>query len=141
MAENGVGQVRQFLTLFEEESANFPTELAVETNITLATGTLIYETFQKDVLPILNQIENLNVNLLPIVNNFYGTSVTVTGLLTGTDIITQLASEKIQKMIEKANGKNPEGAFLTADVWSKLPTTLKYKVSAKVMGTDVDVNF
>ena len=54
---------------------------------------------------------------------------------------TQLASEKIQKMIEKANGKNPEGAFLTADVWSKLPTTLKYKVSAKVMGTDVDINF
>ena len=95
LAENGVGQVRQFLTLVEEESANFPTELAVETNITLAMGTLIYETFQKDVLPILNQIENLNVSLLPIVNNFYGTSVTVTGLLTGTDIITQLASEKL----------------------------------------------
>ena len=37
LAENGVGQVRQFLTLFEEESANFPTELAVETIITLAT--------------------------------------------------------------------------------------------------------
>ena len=54
---------------------------------------------------------------------------------------TQLAGEKIQKMIEKANGKNPEGAFLTADVWSKLPTTLKYKVSAKVMGTDTEVNF
>jgi hypothetical protein len=48
---------------------------------------------------------------------------------------TQLAGEKIQAMIEKANGKNPEGAFLTADVWSK------YKVSAKVMGTDVDINF
>ena len=95
LAENGVGQVRQFLNLFEEESANFPTELAVETNITLVTGTLIYETFQKDVLPILNQIENLNVSLLPIVNNFYGTSVTVTGLLTGTDIITQLASENL----------------------------------------------
>ena len=54
---------------------------------------------------------------------------------------TQLASEKIQKMIGKANEKNPEGAFLNADVWSKLPTTLKYRVSAKVMGTDTDVNF
>ena len=95
LAENGVGQVRQFLTLFEEESAKFPTELAVETNITLATGTLIYETFQKEVLPILDQIKNLNISLLPIVNNFYGTSVTVTGLLTGTDIITQLAPENL----------------------------------------------
>ena len=95
LAENGVGQVRQFLTLFEEESANFPRALAFETNITLATGTLVYETFQKEVLPILNQIDNLTVTLLPIINKFYGESVTVTGLLTGTDIITQLASEDL----------------------------------------------
>jgi hypothetical protein len=54
---------------------------------------------------------------------------------------TKLAGEKIKKMIEKANVKNPEGTLLTADVWSKLPTTLKYKVSAKVMGTETDVNF
>jgi len=54
---------------------------------------------------------------------------------------TQLAGKKIQKMITKANEKNPEGAFLTSDVWSKLPTTLKYRVSAKILGTDTDVNF
>ena len=95
LAENGVGQVRQFLTLFEEESASFPRALAFETNITLATGTLVYETFQKEVIPILNQIDNLTVTLLPIINKFYGESVTVTGLLTGTDIITQLASEDL----------------------------------------------
>jgi len=95
LAENGVGQVRQFLTLFEEESANFPSALASETNITLATGTLVYETFQKEVLPILNQIDNLTVTLLPIINKFYGESITVTGLLTGTDIITQLASKNL----------------------------------------------
>ena len=95
LAENGVGQVRQFLTLFEEESANFPRALAFETNITLATGTLVYETFQKEVLPILNQIDNLTVTLLPIINKFYGESVTVTGLLTGTDIITQLAPKNL----------------------------------------------
>ena len=53
---------------------------------------------------------------------------------------TELAGKKIKKMISKANEMNPEGAFITVDVWSKLPTTLKYKVSAKVMGTDVDVN-
>ena len=52
-----------------------------------------------------------------------------------------IANEKIVKMIEKANEKNPDGAFVTGDVWSKLPTTLKYKMSAKVMGTDAEVNF
>jgi len=95
LTENGVGQVREFLTLFEEESANFPRALAFETNITLATGALVYETFQKEVIPILNQINNLTVTLLPIINKFYGESVTVAGLLTGTDIITQLASRNL----------------------------------------------
>ena len=57
------------------------------------------------------------------------------------DYYAQLASDKVQKMIKKANEKNPEGTFLTADIWSKLPTSLKYKVSAKVMGTETDVNF
>ena len=37
----------------------------------------------------------IDLKEIPIVNNFYGTSVTVTGLLTGTDIITQLASENL----------------------------------------------
>ena len=54
---------------------------------------------------------------------------------------SQLAAEKVMKMIEKANEKNPEGATLSPEVWSKLPTTLKYKISAKIMGTDTDVNF
>ena len=57
------------------------------------------------------------------------------------DYYTQLAAEKVMKMIEKANEKNPDGATLSPDVWSKLPTTLKYKISAKIMGTDTDVNF
>ena len=58
-----------------------------------------------------------------------------------TEYYTELASLKIQKMIQKANEKNPEGIFLTSDVWSQLPTTLKYRVSAKILGTDTDVNF
>jgi hypothetical protein len=52
-----------------------------------------------------------------------------------------IANKKIVKMIEKANEKNPDGAFVTGEVWSKLPTTLKYKMSAKVMGTEAEVNF
>ena len=55
---------------------------------------------------------------------------------------TQLAAEKVMKMIEKANDKNPDSALFTTEVWAKLPTTLKYQISSKVMGTDTtDVNF
>jgi|TARA_R110002110_G_scaffold361941_2_gene571608 hypothetical protein len=54
---------------------------------------------------------------------------------------SELANKKILKMIEKANEKNSEGTFINEEVWSKLPTSLKYKISAKVMGTENDVNF
>ena len=35
----------------------------------------------------------MNVTLVPIKNEFYGNSVTVTGLLTGKDIVSQLSNE------------------------------------------------
>ena len=55
---------------------------------------------------------------------------------------TELANKKILKMIEKANEKNPDGASIDSEVWSKLPTSLKYRISAKVMGTESEsVNF
>jgi len=54
---------------------------------------------------------------------------------------TALANEKILCMMNKANGKNPEGASINEETWSKLPTTLKYKISAKIMGTDQESNF
>ena len=54
---------------------------------------------------------------------------------------TELANKKILKMIEKANEKNPDGTFIDSEVWSKIPTSLKYRKSAKVMGTETEVNF
>ena len=95
LTENGVGQVQTFLAKFKEETNQFPTVLPEETNVSLAVGTLIYETFQQEVIPVLNRIDNLNVTLYPITNNFFGESVTVTGLLSGKDIISQLSSESL----------------------------------------------
>ena len=95
LTENGVGQVQTFLAKFEKEALQFPTTLPIETNVSLALGTLIYETFQQEVIPILNRIDNLNVTLYPITNYFFGESVTVTGLLSGKDIISQLSSESL----------------------------------------------
>ena len=54
---------------------------------------------------------------------------------------TEIGSNRILAMLEKANEKKPDGVFITEEVWSKLPTTLKYRISAKVMGTETEVNF
>ena len=38
-------------------------------------------------------------------------------------------------MVNKANEKNPDGAFLNDDVWTKLPTTLRWRIQNTVLGT------
>ena len=59
LVENGVGQVQNFLSQFEKESLQFPSKLERETNIIIATGTLVKDIFRDKVLPTLNQIKNM----------------------------------------------------------------------------------
>ena len=90
LIENGVGQVQSFLENFEIERKSFPKSFIEPISFTIATGHLAYGVFEKNVIPVLNQIENLQVNLVEIENQFYGDMVTVAGLLSGQDIIKQL---------------------------------------------------
>jgi len=115
LIENGVGQVRYFLNQFEKESRKFPGELPAEKNITIATGTLIHDLFQNKVVPVLNQIYNMNVALVPIKNDFYGNSVTVTGLLTGQDIISQLRSKTLGDAVWMSHRILNDDGFKTLD--------------------------
>ncbi len=95
LIENGVGQVQSFLEDFETESESFPTSFSEPTSFTIATGHLAYGIFETNVIPVLNNIENLQVNLVEIENEFYGDIVTVAGLLSGQDIVKQLMGEDI----------------------------------------------
>ncbi len=85
--ENGVGIVRSFLAEWDEtvvtgEGYAAPRHIDVVCGVSAAT-----------VLgPLLAglSLPNLTVNILPVVNAFFGPDVTVTGLLTGADIIAAL---------------------------------------------------
>jgi len=90
LIENGVGQFRDFIDRFKEESLNFPKEIKNPTKISIVTSTLVYDIFTNLVKPVLEKIKNFEVNFYKIENNFFGDSVTVAGLLTGKDIISQL---------------------------------------------------
>ena len=51
----------------------------------------------------------------------------------------ELGTNRVLKMLEKANEKNPEGATLNEETWSKLPTTLRYQIANKIMGINAEV--
>ena len=54
---------------------------------------------RKKIVSRLNRIQGLRLHLLPVRNVYFGGQVTVTGLLTGQDIIKALGQDYIGKTI------------------------------------------
>ena len=58
----------------------------------IATGTLA-ENFMNNIKDkIIDKFDHLELKVVPIDNNFFGTSITVSGLVTGADLIEQLGN-------------------------------------------------
>lgn len=91
--ENGVGMVSAFLSDMEYLRERIPEQIKNPKTLTLVTGTSFYPFLQK----VLDQIrvKGLTLQLFPILNDFLGHSVTMTGLLAGSDIISQLKNRDL----------------------------------------------
>ena len=113
--ENGVGQVRAFLDRFQREQRRFPKELAAPTRFTIATGVLAHSVFEMHVLPRLNMIGNLTVNLQSIPNTLFGTPVTVAGLLSGKDFLAQLTGMDMGEAVWTTHRILNDAGVLTLD--------------------------
>ncbi len=90
--ENGVGLLRTFLDEFDALLYRLPKALPAPRRVAVVTGASAYRVIA-EAAASLQQIPGLNVNVHRIVNNFYGEQVTVTGLITGQDIIEQLNAQ------------------------------------------------
>jgi putative radical SAM enzyme (TIGR03279 family) len=87
--ENGVGMTRYLVDQWGRGKHKLPTRMPQPRRVTLVTSTManrIIEQFAAD----LRLIENLDVQVLPIVNQFFGPEVTVAGLLCGRDVLDAL---------------------------------------------------
>ena len=88
--ENGVGLVRSFL---QEWAANAPAQRRIyerPRRLTVVCGISAAPFIQSLVASV--QEPNLTVQVLPVENCFFGATVTVTGLLTGRDIIAAVTA-------------------------------------------------
>lgn len=93
MVENGVGQCRDFFNRFTASIPVLPSELKKPTRLLFATGTLGYTFLKETISETLEGIKNLDYTLVPIRNEWLGAdSVTVTGLVSARDLVTQLQS-------------------------------------------------
>lgn len=95
--ENGVGMMRLFLEEFSEElkkrtaSADYNTyKYEKKEVITVATGQLACPVIRNCAEEIEKAFTGVRIQVFPVRNVFFGESITVTGLITGGDLIGQL---------------------------------------------------
>ncbi|HHU87268.1 MAG: DUF512 domain-containing protein [Pelotomaculaceae bacterium] len=128
--ENGVGLTRLFLDEWEEVKARLFRK-RVEKKITLLTGVL-GEQLLEPVAAALNRVEGLQAILKVVRNGFFGESTTVAGLITGTDLLSQvLPSETGDLLVLPAISlKKEEPVFLDGTSLPELSRCLKVPVAA-----------
>lgn len=92
--DNGIGLTRNFIEQWKETEINpnnYQKPLKLDIICGKSAGKVI-----KNLVDELN-IDNLNANVLALENEFFGHEVTVTGLLTGQDIIKNLKQNKANR--------------------------------------------
>jgi len=95
--ENGVGLVRQFLDEWRAVRHNVKSTRH-NAECTMVCGTLVAPLMQK-VAGELSALTGTAVNVQPVVNEFFGETVTVSGLLTGQDVIAALRSHRLGNLL------------------------------------------
>jgi len=110
--ENGVGLLAQLRDEFEtsvrldpDESENKPRR------VIMATGTSVAPFMQ--ALLEKHPVAGVDVQIKPIINRFFGETVTVSGLITGQDLVAQLKGEDADEiLISKSMLREGEDVFL-----------------------------
>jgi putative radical SAM enzyme (TIGR03279 family) len=92
--ENGVGLVRLFMDEWQQLAERLPDRIEQPLHCSLVTGTLA-ESVLTPVVAELNRIVGLQVDLQVLENNYFGKTVTVAGLLTGQDLLENLAGRDL----------------------------------------------
>lgn len=98
--ENGVGMVRLLLDEFAESMEehdkrdHFP-NLDRKGEVSLATGLLAYPYINRLADEMMKAYPNIMIHVYPITNYFFGEHITVSGLITGQDLIAQLKGKEL----------------------------------------------
>ncbi len=87
--ENGVGMIRLFSDQFDAALKRFKV-CRKSRRITVVTGTLAYPVICDKCAALTAKFPSVQVEVVPVINRFFGEGVTVAGLLTGQDMIAQL---------------------------------------------------
>jgi putative radical SAM enzyme (TIGR03279 family) len=97
--ENGVGKVRLLMDEFREELEILKEKrsgLKIRPHkMTIVTGMLVYPIIRDLMQELQENFPEVEPQVIPVINHFFGEGITVTGLLTAGDIIDQLKDKDL----------------------------------------------
>ena len=96
--ENGVGMMRLLIEEFKEALENVAGDNR-EHHVSLATGYLAYDLIVKLAHNTMKKFSNIKIDIYRIRNDFFGETITVSGLITATDIINQLQDKELGEIL------------------------------------------
>lgn len=139
--ENGVGMLRLLLDEFAEamEEDRINGRQARAKHITLATGRLAYRFIKQMAMQMEERYEGLQIDVIAIRNDFFGEMITVSGLLTGQDIMAQLKDRDLgEKLLLPQNVlKSGEPVFLDDYTLDDIEKALQVRIDiVKSSGRD-----
>lgn len=132
--ENGVGMLRLLIEEVKDAVSDLK-ESKSSGEMTIATGKLAAPTLRELVKLINVKLPNKKVNVVEIRNDFFGESITVSGLVTGQDIIKQLKGKNLgSKLIIPINMlRSGEEVFLDDVTVSDIEKELDIRVAIQDM--------
>ncbi|MFA5577370.1 MAG: DUF512 domain-containing protein [Tissierellaceae bacterium] len=112
--ENGVGLIRSFEDEIDEELGRISSPISKNKRYVLATGSLAFNFMERLAEKISRHFLGLELKVVAISNNFFGHTITVSGLITGQDLLGQLRGYKDYDgiIIPKSMLKRDEEVFL-----------------------------
>ena len=139
--ENGVGMLRLLLDEFAEamEEDRINGRQVRAKHITLATGRLAYRFIKQMAMQMEERYEGLQIDVIAIRNDFFGEMITVSGLLTGQDIMAQLKDRDLgEKLLLPQNVlKSGEPVFLDDYTLDDIEKALQVRIDiVKSSGRD-----
>jgi len=100
LQENGLGMVREFLDEWLETSEKLASanRQLKQKRLTLVTGTLFAPTLEKVAAEFI-ALTGVGLEVVPVVNQRLGETITVSGLLMGQDVIDQLRGRNLGDLV------------------------------------------
>ncbi|MBR5152549.1 MAG: DUF512 domain-containing protein [Clostridia bacterium] len=123
--ENGVGLCASLLWEFEQALSD-TRKRRPKKKKTMATGKSVYPFMQT----LIGNLEGDRIGIYPIENRFFGEKITVTGLITGQDLIAQLQGKELgeELLISSAMLRHDGDMFLDNTTLEEVEKVLGIKV-------------